>query len=75
MDHPGHQHRTRTAERMTERDRPSERIQLLRIRARLGEPRQRHRRECLVDLEDTDFSQCDAGLRQGLSVAGMGRSA
>jgi hypothetical protein len=36
---------------MADRDRPAERVEPFRIRAGLGEPGERHWRECLVHLE------------------------
>ncbi len=59
-------HRARGAQRVTERDRPAERVELRLVGARLGQPRQRHRRERLVDLEHADLVEPDAGLVQHL---------
>ena len=73
MEHARHEHRARRAERVAERDRAAERVELALVGAGLGQPRQRHRRERLVDLEHADLVEARRpALCSTFSVAGIG---
>ncbi len=64
VEHGGEQLGAGGAERMTERDGATVGIDPLRVRLDLLEPSQHHRRERLVDLDDVDVFDRQAGLLQ-----------
>src|SRR5689334_25303681 len=51
-EHRGHQPRAGGADRVAQRDRPAVRVDLRRVGAGLGEPREHDAGEGLVDLDD-----------------------
>src|SRR3984957_11102304 len=69
----GHQPGAAAAERVAERDRAPVDVQRLGVRAELGEPGERHRREGLVYLEGTDVADSQPALGQGLRGRRDGR--
>jgi hypothetical protein len=67
-----HQAGTAAGERVAEGDRAAVRVEQGGVGTDLREPGERHRGARLVDLEDAEVRQGDAGLLQGLPVAGIG---
>src|SRR5438034_6729921 len=65
-----HQDRPRGAQRMPHRDRAAVDVGLLQVGARLLLPGEHHRRERLVDLEQVDAVQLEAGPLQDRGRAG-----
>src|SRR5713101_99984 len=59
-----HENRARRAERMANGDSPAVDIRLVHVGAGLLLPRENHRSESLVDLEEVDAAQLEAGALQ-----------